>query len=293
MIVSLAKHTSDELDELIALLEELIVKPPVNSRVVRYTPIFAEYILRNKNSQNRPRKPAKIKEYAAAMTAGEWSLTGDTIKFGRDGLLKDGQNRLSACVASGAEFVSHTVFGIDPLIFARLDIGRTRNPADIFTIAGITYSSDMAAVVRWLVILTSGKPLDRQTWSNEYLLERYRQDFSDAEPSMRIGQQVRKMLGYPTGAMGALHYLFKAQNPGRVDEFFDKWLHGRFEKRSDPVKFLQERLVSIKNQNHGRVHDGVRNALVIIAWNAFVSGERVTQDAFNWHIGQEFPTIKR
>ena len=290
-MLNLMKHNNDT-EAMISRIELLITKPPENSRVITFTPEIAEYFLRNRNEGNRPRKPAKVREYAAAMKADEWGLTGDTVKFGSDGTLRDGQNRLSACVLAGVPFTTHVVFGIDPRLFVRLDIGRNRNPADIFTIAGVSFSSDTAATVRWLALLTSDNPLNRVTLSNEYLLDLHRTRFSDVEPSVRIGQQMRLTLAHPTGAMAALHYLFSRKNPAKATEFFNRWLNERYAKRSDPIKFLQERLRSIKSQNHGRIHDGVRNALIILAWNAFITDAKVTLSEMQWDMALPFPEIQ-
>ena len=86
------------LPQQIETLKELIARPPTNSRVIEWSPKLAEYVLTNLNRDNRPMKPGKIKKYAADISDKGWGVTGDTIKFGSDGLLKDGQNRLSACV---------------------------------------------------------------------------------------------------------------------------------------------------------------------------------------------------
>lgn len=276
---------------LISRIEQLIAKPPENSRIIEFTPAVAEYFLREYNIGNRPRKGSKIREYADAMMSGAWGLTGDNIKFSDDGILLDGQNRLSACVLSGVPFKTHTIFGIDKMLFKRMDIGRTRSPADIFKIAGVVNQSDVSAAVRWLVLLESNAPMSRGTHTPEFLLNEYNSKYSDVADSVKIGQQMRLEWGHPSGAIAALHYLFSKKDQAKADEFFGRWLSGRFGKRSDPIKFLQERLKSIKVQNHGRIHDGVRNALIIRAWNAFVTDKKLTLDALNWHQGEDFPTI--
>ena len=102
---------SDDLDQQIATLNSLINNPPQNSRTVEIGPKLAEYILANINIGNRPKKVKKIAIYATDMLNDNWSLTGDAIKFGTDGHLKDGQNRLAACVRSGASFVTDARFG--------------------------------------------------------------------------------------------------------------------------------------------------------------------------------------
>ena len=53
-----------------------------------------------------------------------WSLTGETIKFGTDGLLKDGQHRLYACIRANTPFDTHAIFGINPETFQHIDVGK-------------------------------------------------------------------------------------------------------------------------------------------------------------------------
>jgi hypothetical protein len=106
------------------------------------------YVLDKKTERNRPKKHAKIKQYADDLVEGRWSVTGDTIKFGSNGLLRDGHNRLSACLRSGRPLMTHVVFGIDPEVFYRLDIGKNRNGADVFWIAGIPRPAAVASTRR-------------------------------------------------------------------------------------------------------------------------------------------------
>ena len=102
-------------------LKDLVANKPANSVVM--TPVVAEYILDNMNVGNRPQKPWIVR-YAADMANNNWSVTGESIKFGADGL-KDGQNRLAACVRSNSPFKSYAVFGIDPDSFSQMDVGQS------------------------------------------------------------------------------------------------------------------------------------------------------------------------
>src|SRR5947199_10384850 len=104
--------SSMSLGDQISTLGELISRPPTNSRVIEFGPKLAEYVLTELNPHNRPMKSAKIKKYTADLVDGRWGLTGDTIKFGSDGFLKDGQNRLAARVRAGKLLTTHAVFGI-------------------------------------------------------------------------------------------------------------------------------------------------------------------------------------
>src|SRR5262249_7220576 len=145
-----------------------------------------------------------IKRYAADLLAGRWGLTGDTIKFGSNGLLRDGQNRLAASVRAGRPIRSHVVFGVDPDLFARMDIGKNRTPADVFAIAGISHATHVAGSVRWLLILTSDNPGDRGAqFSNEELLAAYRERFDadKLEHSIQCALAVRRSTRHPVAPL--------------------------------------------------------------------------------------------
>ena len=218
------------LRDQIAILENLIQNPTANSQVIEFSPKLAEYVLTNLNLKNRPTKPVKIKKYANDLAEGMWGLTGDTIKFGSDGLLKDGQNRLAAALRTGHPLTTHVVFGVDPQLFARMDIGKNRSGADVLFIAGVRYANHVAASVRWLLILTSDDPSDRGAqFSNEDLLKAYRERFNAdrLEHSIQCALSVRKTCGHPVGPLAALHYLFAERDQRNADAFFDEWASGR------------------------------------------------------------------
>ena len=83
-------------------IRKAIHNPPLNSRVFTITPTIAQ-ALEEFNQGNRPRKPVNIARYANDMAAQHWPLTGDTLKFSDAHRLRDGQNRLAACIRA-AEF---------------------------------------------------------------------------------------------------------------------------------------------------------------------------------------------
>lgn len=281
--------------EQVTVLGELIRKPPTNSRVIEFSPKLAEHILTHLNPNNRPMKPAKIKKYASDITSGMWGLTGDTVKFGADGMLKDGQNRLSASIRAGRPLTSHVVFGIDPQLFARMDIGKNRNGADVFSIAGVRYANHVAAAVRWLMILTSGNSSDRGAqFSNEELLKAFRDKFDSdrLDRSIHSALAVRKTCGHPVGPLAALHYLFTERDSRKADAFFDEWASGRAKRVRAPSKYLQKRLVEIAAASNNRVHENVRNALIIKAWNAYVAGHTVSKAEMQHAVSDQLPKIE-
>ncbi|WP_089264038.1 hypothetical protein [Tardiphaga sp. OK246] len=278
----------------VTTLDALIKHPPANSRVIEFSPKLAEYTLADLNPSNRPTKPAKIKKYAADLLSGMWGLTGDTIKFGTDGFLKDGQNRLAACVRTGQPLTTHVVFGIDPQLFARMDIGKNRSGADVLFIAGVQYANHVAAAVRWLMILSSTDPSNRGAqFSNEELLAAYREkiDANRLEHSIQMALDVRRTCYHPVGPLAALHYLFSERDAQKADAFFDEWATGRAKRIRAPSRYLQKRLVEIAAASNNRVHENVRNALIIKAWNAYLAGRTVSKIDMQHAVSDTLPKI--
>ncbi len=287
-------NASMPFNEQVSTLEALIRRPPTNSRVIEFSPKLAEYVLTKLNLNNRPMKHTKIKKYADDLLQGLWGLTGDTIKFGTDGLLKDGQNRLSACLRAGRPMASHAVFGIDPQLFARMDIGKNRNGADVFSIAGISYANHVSAAVRWLLILTGDDPSDRGAqYSNEELLNAYRERF-DADRldrSIQSALEVRRACHHPVGPLAALHYLFSEKNQAKADAFYEEWASGRAPRVRAPSRYLQRRLVEIANASNNRIHENVRNGLIIKSWNAYLAGRTVSKADMQHAVSDPLPKI--
>ena len=172
---------------------------------------------------------------------------------------------------------THVVFGIQPDLFARMDIGKNRTGGDVFAIAKINYAGHVAAAVRWLLILDGEDPADRGAqFSNEELLTAYREKFDPEriEQSIIAALGVRKTCGHPVGPLAALHYLFAERDEKLADRFYDEWASGRAKKVRAPSRSLQARLVEIAATSNNRVHENVRNALIIKAGMRTRSGAR-------------------
>src|SRR5262249_31634736 len=146
-------------------------------------------------------------QFAADMSTNRWGLTGDTIKFAPDGRLLDGQNRLASCVRSGKTFRTHVVFGIDPTLFGRMDIGKPRNPADVLHIAGFKYASTLAAGISWAYLLDTD-PYNRKTLQPDFVLGLARGQYKDIEPFLKHGREINRQFSHPAGQMAALLYNF-------------------------------------------------------------------------------------
>lgn len=289
-VLHLKDSSKESLPDLTqAQLSKWLNSPPENSRRVWITPEVALAILTDLNKGNRTKKPEEIRRYANDMKDGRWAMTGESIKFGTDGLLKDGQNRLSACVQANVSFATHIVFGIDPNVFANIDRGKNRNPADVFYIAGIKYPADTSAAVRWILLVEQDQVKSRETYQPDHLLREYNKlDKVELEKCVSVARKIKSDTRFPVGPLAALYYLVRQKNEEDADGFFKKWATG---SPHAVQQKLQKKLMRMAAESNGRVHDVVRTALLVQAWNHYVKGQKGAITKFNWSLAMPFPEI--
>jgi len=254
-------------------IEKYLKFPPRTSIVLDIDAKTAEQILSDRNSGNRPPKPNKVQQFAADMTKDRWGLTGDTIKFGTDGRLLDGQNRLSACVRTGRSFCTHVVFGIDPALFGRMDVGKPRNAADVLHIAGFKYASTLAAAIRWAHLLDTD-PYSRETLQPDFVLELARGRYEDIEPFLKHGRDINRQFSHPAGQISALVYNFAKHDSSKAVDFVRAWIRGERNGKYQIIDTMQALLHSQKANNNGRIHELTRAGIIIKAWNIFRLGQK-------------------
>jgi hypothetical protein len=264
----------------------LLRDPPQTSRVITFTPDFAEWILANYNTRNRKRKPARIMRYAEAMGHDCWLLTGETLVFGREQLL-DGQNRLSACVRSGTNFRSHVVFGVDSGVFTAIDSGKSRTSGDTFTVAGVQSAEIVSPAVRWLMLYENGQATSRTSFSNQEMFAFY-MDPNKVDQEMMERAVARAKVSskaLPKGALAAHFYLFEKSHAPTA-----KKLALDFERDQHGAKRLARTLVNLRKNNQARLHDIWINAILVQVWNAYRAGVPVTAKDLRWS-GDDYPEI--
>jgi len=254
-------------------IEQFMLNPPVTSRIIDIDPVSAAAILKDRNHGNRPPKPNKVQQFAADMANDRWGVTGDTLKFAPDGRLLDGQNRLAASVRVNKPFRTHVVFGIDPQLFGRMDIGKPRNPADVLHIAGYKYASTLASAIRWAHLLDTD-PYNRDTLQPDFVLELARDKYPDIEPSIKYGREINRQFAHPAGQAAALMYKFQKSDPAKAEDFFQAWIKGQRNGKYQIIDTMQALLHSQKANNNGRIHELTRAAVIIKAWNTFKAGHK-------------------
>jgi hypothetical protein len=221
-----------------------------------------------------------------------WKVTGATIVFTDRFRLRDGQNRMFACIKAGKPFSVYIVFAVDDEAFPWMDRGKPRSGADALTILGIENAKAVSAAVRWLELIRTDRAKDRIGYTPPQILEALKSyDQARLDEAAALARRVYNADQTPLSMATALAYLFGERSPGLRDRFFDAWAKRNWAPPMRPLRFCAEEIRQQKEYSQGRVHETVRCALWIIAWNSVVQKKRARRDDFKWRKDERFPQI--
>jgi len=125
---------------------------------VQITPEMAAVILRDYNRHNRPLFAVTSTHYADVMKRGEWTYTGDAIRFYPGKGLADGQHRLDAAVKAGytLDVVIIPNFPEDAIIFID-GPGRRRTPSEALSLRKVSNSDIVSGAVTLILRIGESK----------------------------------------------------------------------------------------------------------------------------------------
>jgi hypothetical protein len=254
-------------------------------------PEMAVTILAERNPHNRKLSAALVRKLSAALRRGEWRVNGETVVFDREGNLKNGQHRLTACVETGIALETWVVFGVDPACFSTMDRGKNRDTADDLSIGHEKNTHTLAATLAMVWREENGGAwrIDLHPSSDQL------QDVLRRHPGIRdaanwvAAKSIVKLLTPRIG--GYCFYRFAALDPAEAVRFFDDLRLGIGLEGGDPVLLLRNRLIENKTAKTRLKMDEVI-ALVTKAWNIRRSGRRVRN--LSWRgtgpTAEPFPT---
>lgn len=239
-------------------------------RVVTVTPAIAQEWL-GSNIGNRNRKDANVEKYHRDMSVGRWALTGEPIIFDSVGHLRNGQNRLFACIKANAPFKCLVVWGVEPESFVSMDRGAIRSNADVLSINGEANATAVASACGFIWRQMNGKALDqggKTTITSEEcidILERFpeiRESVGWRNGSTKVGITSPALAVY-------LHWRLARIDTGMAEEFFGRLYSGENLISGNPILTLRNRLMG----ETPRLGTKLCVIFVFKAWNAWGSGE--------------------
>src|SRR5688572_18700986 len=107
---------------------------------VDMTSALAKQLLAGNAENNRNIRLGKVDQYVRDMLAGHWPITGETIKVDTNGVLIDGQHRLTAVIQAAnlnpeIRVPMLIAYNVDPSVMPVLDTGVPRGLHDLVGIA--------------------------------------------------------------------------------------------------------------------------------------------------------------
>lgn len=122
----------------------------LSCQVFEITPSVAKSWMENNSGNFRKMDPSRVSAYAMDVAAGLWDLNGETIVFGADGQLKNGQHRLAAVIKADKSILSLVVWGTT-CDAKHIDRGKPRTVGQWISHSGIKNANLVAAISRLCV----------------------------------------------------------------------------------------------------------------------------------------------
>lgn len=133
----------------------------MKTELMTITPEIAKQMLLS-NGSNRRLRAHRVSKYANDMRNGNWHLTGQTITFGSNGQLLDGQHRLAAVieadvpvqflVVTGAEVVPTYDNGLPRSLADQLYLNGCNYPVAVMSTNGISVIRDVYSITHFGVV---------------------------------------------------------------------------------------------------------------------------------------------
>lgn len=250
------------------------------------TPQIAEDMLK-RNVQNRDLNKKRSQALADLHGTKHWKQTADTIKFGPDGKLLDGQHRLHAITLSGIPQGYYVAYNVDPDAQMVMDTGMRRNLGQHMKINGVKNYNAVAAAANLAYAWEGGartfkalRPVSiPEKW--DFYLERKERLDRAASVSRKLAQRWK---GMPSAYYAFFYYLFADIDLEDAEYFFD-FLTGEFgHEPQNPISQLRKALNDDREKNFTNKAFTKGNTwlvgITIKAWNYYRRGEAVKQLKF-------------
>lgn len=253
-------------------------KTEVKFERVFVSPEKAKVLLKN-NKTNRKVNRNQVNRYVAQMKKGQWQEdTAEPIKIAVNGRLLDGQHRLSAVVLANQGFFFHIASNISEATFPVLDTGKKRSPSDALDISGVKNSTPTAGGISVYLSLKKGKVTDgrkREAATNDDVVNEY-----NNRPNFWNNVVSRSLTYYTTfnrtmspSLIIGWYALFNDISSDKAEDFMHKLCTGvGLTTTSNPIVQLKAILEKSKTTYGRKLNDYDRTALIIKAWNDYLSG---------------------
>lgn len=288
-----------------------ILRDPRNQSIitgyVTFTPERAKAALEN-NTHNRPMKTThgQVPSIKDVLEKGLWDANVSKINFEESGVLSDGQHRLAACVVANIPIRCLVTWGIGREAQLVTDRRGARKMADDLAINGKKNATNLAATTRMIYarevfgldiysIINKGQNMSNV--SDVVLYDYYTEHSEVIDEVHRMIERIYASVRYlkiNRRSLNLLAYEFAKISNDDAEGFWKRLASGVSKDENDPIMMLHKRLFDRARSNTLEIPRTIEAALIIKAWNAYITGEQMLQ--LKYRSGgdhpEPFPEIK-
>lgn len=222
------------------------------------------------------------RKLAQDMVEGRWRNNGDPVRVAVDGLIEDGQHRMSAIVQSGIpiRMIVYFDFDAEAIDVRLLDTGKGRNLGTHLAAAGLPNSSLIASTVKLALVYQRGEWATTENLPRHALRDSECHEYVEAWKETLIdcaalANRCRRVA--TVSLVGALLFVgcrgAKPSEREQAVEFVEKLANGSDLKLDDPVYSLRRRLMDSRSSKFKRLTPYADRNLMTTGWNKHVSGK--------------------
>lgn len=267
-------------------IKEVGENPYEPDEAVKIFPDVAHWLLHDlRYENNRDISDDAVNEITEAILNDDFRCTHQGIAICAEGFTMDAQHRLAACIRADMPIIIKINFGQPLANFDVIDAVRLRHAGVLLKFAGIKNPAECAAATQWRHRLETRTMTSRLRIAPRKIVKLFKESYSTVADWLPQARKIKRMHGQPVGATMAMLDFFHGLDPGTAEDLAEAW-GGAMTERFLPFKRLELRIGEIKRVA-GRVHDTMRMAMIIKAWNA-VRDNKPTA-SLNWQPKEPFP----
>ena len=254
----------------------------VTVKIETVTPAQAKKWLEG-NVDNRKLRESRVLYLARILKDEEWELTGDAIVFDDQGVLINGQHRLTAVVIADKPARFIILRGVPTKAQEVMDQNLSRSVADQLQRRGVAYPHVIASALKWLYQFNYMEETGNIHYSDTSMHPSLRQLLHIFDENLELVDEVAgtSKLTYhlkvrPGPTLAAKHRLIQIE-PEEAEIFFKHLAEGVGLAKDDPIRRLREWCLVDKSsiRGSGRAPTYRYLAQVFKAWNYWREGESI------------------
>jgi hypothetical protein len=253
----------------------------ITIRSVRVTPSLASKIMEDHNKKNRKINKNNVRFLTKEIESNNWIPNGETISFDINGNVNNGQHRLLAIIKSGVSLDILIVTNLSLEAFKTIDTGALRSGSDVLSIEGVSNSTHIAAMVKFIFAFKIGKYSanrhHHRTLSNTELIDYYYELGDDkVYSSYQFYNSVRdggSSVITPTLISG-FHFLLTEIDKEKGEEFLTMLTQGINLTKDSPITALRNKLIKSRVDKNYKLTNEELLKNITYAWSKYLKNEK-------------------